>query len=48
MTPICPHCQRPMQLNTAVSNERVKQFVCACTGSVYHANQYEIQRKGTR
>ena len=41
--PSCPHCHRPMQLNVAVSNEYVRQYVCGCSGAVYHKNIHKGQ-----
>lgn len=38
MIPKCPHCQREMQLNTAVGTETQKQYICGCRGYVCHVN----------
>ena len=38
MTATCRYCQRPMQLNTAVSTPTVEQYICGCSGFVYFVN----------
>lgn len=42
--PPCPNCRRPMQLNTSVSNESFKQYLCGCTGKVHFVNKHKNQR----
>lgn len=42
--PTCVHCGRPMQLNTAVSTEFLKQYVCGCTGIIFHVNLHAGQK----
>lgn len=38
MIPLCRYCQRPMQLNTAMSTETQKQYMCGCRGFIYYTN----------
>lgn len=42
--PTCRYCSRPMQLNTAVSNANVKQFICACIGVITHVNVHSVTK----
>lgn len=44
IAPKCEHCGRPMQFNTAVSNERVSQFLCYCKGEVVYLNVHRNQK----
>jgi hypothetical protein len=39
MIPNCQFCQRPMQLNTAVTLPTVTQYLCGCRGEVTYKNE---------
>jgi hypothetical protein len=43
-TPTCPHCGRSMQLNSAVTTEFFRQFLCGCRGTVMHVNLHKGQK----
>ena len=41
--PPCPNCHQPMQLNAVASNDRMKQYICGCTGVPFHLNVHKGQ-----
>lgn len=42
--PHCPHCLRAMQLNTAVSTEYLRQYLCGCRGEATYVNLHRGQK----
>jgi hypothetical protein len=42
--PHCEHCGREMQLNTAVSTEQTKQFLCYHDGVPFYLNVHRNQK----
>lgn len=41
--PVCEHCHQPMRLNTAVSSEDFKEYICSCTGIIHYVNVHKGQ-----
>ena len=41
--PTCPFCEQAMKLNTRVSTDATRSYICSCQGTIFHVNIHRRQ-----